>query len=551
MQKFARLLCILKIFCRYRLEELLPKLHPSKKFLAVKWLCKLCFFWRLGQPKRPLPERTRLALQALGPIYVKVGQLLSTRRDLLGPEWSAQLAQLQDQVAPIAEAEAVALIEKELGRPIAEVFTEFEPKPLASASIAQVHCARVKTTNQRVVLKVLRPNLKQAIAADLDLMFWIIARLEAYAPKLKKIRLHDVLKDYQTTLYNELNLELEAQNTLRLKANFEQSELLYIPAIETQWSTSKLLIVEYVDGIRVDDLDALKAHRIDLKKLSKRGVEIFFKQVFEDNFFHADMHPGNIFVAKETPDNPQYIGIDCGIIGTLSEQDKQWVAQCFLAFFRQRHQDLAKLFIHSGWVSSSTEHAEFEKALASICEPLFEKPLAEISLGHFMMTLFDMARQYDFTVQPQLVLLQKTLLYVEGLGRTIDPQLDLWQTAKPFLETWMKAHMGPRSTFKKTKELMPKLLENLPDIPELVYDNLQAGRHMLHSQQKMLAQYVLEQRHHQKQQHWLITAGILFLGGLVVGLNTAWPLWGSWSLCLVGLGLWIKSWRMSVGVLKT
>tara|TARA_B100001094_G_C18187540_1_gene804842 strand:- start:908 stop:2560 length:1653 start_codon:yes stop_codon:yes gene_type:complete len=543
MSNVKRFMHIIRIICIFGLDELVPTGKKSGVCKVIRWLF---FFWRNQHQDKLLCERFKLALQELGPIYIKLGQMLSTRRDMLDEAWIQQLVQLQDQVLAFSSEQAISLIEEQLGQPLTDLFTDFDPEPMASASIAQVHSARLKASGDQVVLKVRRPNLEEVIEADLNMMMQCARIMESLFTQSKSLRLLDLIQDYKTTIYHELDFVLEAQHTSQLRANFAQSSILYVPKVHKAYCSEGLLVLERIEGIRIDDKASLEAHQVDLKKLAERGVEIFFTQVFRDNFFHADMHPGNIFVAKEHPQEPQYIGIDCGIIGRLSEQDKTMIAQCFLAFFRQNYQDMAKIFIHSGWVQSSTHQYRFEQDIARLCQPLFQKPLHEISFAHFLIDLFKLAKLYNFRVQPQLFLLQKTLLYIEGLGRQLYPELDLWQTAQPFLENWLRERVSPKETLKRTRDLMPKIFENLPDIPELVYDNLHMGRKILSSQQELLQQYALEQRKSQRSYFLLITAGFLFLGCLIVGLNPN-AFW--WEQVLFGLGAflcWIIGWTSRV-----
>ncbi|MGO2012362.1 ubiquinone biosynthesis regulatory protein kinase UbiB [Pseudoalteromonas sp.] len=469
----ARLYNITKTLLNYGLDELIPK----HKFPWYGKLGRKCLFWfRNKHPDKPAGLRLRLALQELGPVWIKFGQMLSTRRDLLPQDIAVELTLLQDQVQPFEGELAQKIIEKALGiHDISEHFSNFNQMPLASASIAQVHTATLvdeKNLPQDVVIKVIRPNIKSQIDADLALMekfAHIIAKLLSEAKRLRPV---EVVKEYKKTLLDELDLMREGANGIQLKRNFEGSDSLYIPYVYSDYSRVNILVMERIYGIPVSDTDTLIAQNTNMKLLAERGVEVFFTQVFRDSFFHADMHPGNVFVSYETPENPKFIGIDCGIVGTLSKEDKRYLAENFIAFFNRDYRQVAQLHVDSGWVPADTSIEEFEFAIRTVCEPIFNKPLAEISFGHVLVNLFNTARRFNMQVQPQLVLLQKTLLYVEGLGRQLYPQLDLWKTAKPFLEEWVKQQVGPWSVLKQVYANLPFWAEKMPELPDLIYYNL-------------------------------------------------------------------------------
>ncbi|WP_404341907.1 ubiquinone biosynthesis regulatory protein kinase UbiB [Pseudoalteromonas mariniglutinosa] len=469
----ARLYYITKTLLQYGLDELIP----TKK---VPWFAKLArssLFWLRNQHKQKSPGmRLRLALQALGPVWIKFGQMLSTRRDLLPQDIAQELALLQDQVQPFEGELAQKLIEKALNiNDISEAFSDFSQIPLASASIAQVHTAKLIDENnesQDVVIKVIRPNIKEQIDADLALMEKVARIVAKLLKEAKRLRPIEVVKEYKKTLLDELDLMREGANAIQLRRNFEESESLYIPYVYSDYSRSNMLVMERIYGIPVSDTESLLAQNTNMKLLAERGVEVFFTQVFRDSFFHADMHPGNIFVSREDPHNPKYIGIDCGIVGTLNREDKRYLAENFIAFFNRDYRQVAQLHVDSGWVPADTSIEEFEFAIRTVCEPIFNKPLAEISFGHVLVNLFNTARRFNMQVQPQLVLLQKTLLYVEGLGRQLYPQLDLWKTAKPFLEDWVKQQVGPWSVLKQMYANLPFWAEKMPELPDLIYQNL-------------------------------------------------------------------------------
>ncbi len=415
-----------------------------------------------GRKKQPLAVRIRLGLEDLGPIFVKFGQMLSTRPDLLPEDVIAELSKLQDKVPPFAEEAARQIIEKRLGDKAENVFRQFDSAPLASASIAQVHAAALKS-GESVVVKVLRPAVRKVIRRDIELLHTMARMAERYFPQSRRLHPADVVAEYEKTLMNEIDLLREAANASQLRRNFDNSPLLYIPRVYWDYCHSDVIVMERIYGIPVNDTERLKAAGINLKKLAETGVEIFFTQVFRDNFFHADMHPGNIMVSAESPDNPQYLGVDFGIVGTLAAEDQRYLAANFLAFFNHDYRQVARLHIRSGWVPADTREDELEAAVRTVCEPIFQQPLSRISFGLLLLRLIKVARQFNMEVQPQLVLLQKTLLNIEGLGRQIYPDLDLWDTAKPFLERWMAQRRDPRVLAKKLARRLPEIIEQLVD----------------------------------------------------------------------------------------
>lgn len=447
--------------------------HGLDEFLAPTPLSKFILFFKIfalsGNNHHQLDrgERLNLALTELGPIFVKLGQMLSTRRDLLPDDLAETLAKLQDNVAPFSNQLAIETVEAQLGKPINEVFESFEQNPLASASVAQVHNARLLNGDE-VVVKIIRPGIKRKIVADLKLLKILADWFENYSDAGKRIHPKQIVADYEVSLFNELDLRIEAANTTQLKRNFKNSELLYVPDVYWEECRKRVMVQEKIHGVPIGNINALIEKKVDMKKLAHRGVEIFFTQVFRDSYFHADMHPGNIFVNCNDPENPSYIAIDCGIMGTLNESDKRYLAQNFVAFFNRDYRQIAELHVQSGWISSKVSIEEFESAIRTACEPIFGKSLDEISFGHFLIQLFQTARRFEMEVQPQLVLLQKTLLYIEGLGRQLYPQLDLWETAQPFLKKWLADTYGPKAAFNKIKQKMPKWLEELPEFPEKI-----------------------------------------------------------------------------------
>ncbi|WP_183330827.1 ubiquinone biosynthesis regulatory protein kinase UbiB [Halomonas campaniensis] len=537
-----RLLRIVWVITRFRLDTLLPL---ERLPWALRTLFRLSPLRLVPIGERSRGARLRLALEALGPIFVKFGQVLSTRRDLLPEDIADELKRLQDQVPPFPGPEARAVVESELGVPVALAFARFDADPLASASIAQVHGARLHT-GEEVVVKIIRPGIERVMRQDMALMYRF-ARILTLVPETRRLRPVEVVRDYEATLFDELDLHKEAANTSQLKRNFKDSPLLYVPAIHWELTRQRVMVQERIYGVPVADVAALQAQGTDLKKLAERGVEIFFTQVFRDNFFHADMHPGNIFVAREHPHDPQYIAIDCGIVGSLTREDQDYLARNLLAFFHQDYYEVAALHIESGWVGEHTRANEFAAAIRTVCEPILEKPLKDISFGQVLLGLFQTARRFDMEVQPQLVLLQKTLLNIEGLGRQLYPDLDLWKTAKPFLERWMKERAGALGFWESLKRQAPELSRQLPELPALAH--------------RALAQAEQDQRQQRRQS--AAVAGIhqqltrqgrrsrrLRLGLLLVALAVAWQPLAGWAggqpwpvLVAAALGLLLLAWH--------
>ncbi|UIP27882.1 ubiquinone biosynthesis regulatory protein kinase UbiB [Photobacterium sp. TLY01] len=494
MSRFSeikRLYQITAVQLRYGLDDLLP---DDPRTRLPKLMRKSLFWIRNQHPDKPLGERLRLALQSLGPVWVKFGQMMSTRRDLFPPHIADQLALLQDRVAPFDGALARKQIEKSLGGPLDTWFADFDQTPLASASIAQVHTATLKENGREVVIKVIRPDILPVIQADIKLMYRMARLLSRFMPEARRLRPVEVIREYEKTLLDELDLMREAANAIQLRRNFDGSDSLYVPEVFTDYSRSNLLVMERIYGIQVSDVEALKANGTDMKLLSEKAVNVFFTQVFRDSFFHADMHPGNIFVSHKNPVDPQWIALDFGIVGTLNREDKRYLAENLLAFFNRDYRKVAELHVDSGWVPPDTNVDEFEFAIRTVCEPIFEKPLADISFGHVLLNLFNTARRFNMEVQPQLVLLQKTLLYVEGLGRQLYPQLDLWDTAKPFLEDWMSRQVGPQAIIGAVRDKAPFWAEKLPELPELLYDSLRQGKVMNQRIDKLYDNFMTSRR---------------------------------------------------------
>ncbi len=464
-----RLLHINRILVKHGLDEVVLEMHLFRPFRFMLYL--LPWNWFRRGVRVPHAVRMRRTLEDLGPIFVKFGQILSTRKDLLPDDIADELAKLQDNVSPFPGSEARRIIEEAYGEPLNKVFLSFDEQPLASASIAQVHVATLLDGKQ-VIVKVVRPGIKKTIKRDLGLLYIMADMAERYWSEGKRLRPREVVAEYEKTIYDELDLIKEAASASQLRRNFAKSEMLYVPEVYWPQTRRNVMVMERISGTPISDIEALRQQDIDLQKLSETGVEIFFTQVFKHNFFHADMHPGNIFVSPEG----QYIAIDFGIMGTLSPEDQHYLAENFLAFFNRDYRRVAELHVQSEWVPKGTRVDEFESAIRSVCEPIFERPLKDISFGRLLLRLFQTARRFNMEVQPQLVLLQKTLLNIEGLGRQLYPELDLWQTAKPFLERWMSENIGGRAFISSMKRNAPLWLDKLPEMPLLLHEVLQQAR---------------------------------------------------------------------------
>lgn len=463
---FFRLLTILRIFARYRLDKLLPLGLPFPARIA------LFFFTLFPQPKMSRGECLRRACEDLGPIFVKFGQLLSTRPDLVPDDIVRELNHLQDNVAPFSSEEFQRIVETSLGARITDIFADFDSSPLASASVAQVHTATLKD-GRDVVIKVVRPGIQNIIAQDMALLLFIAQWVEKNTLDGRRLHPVEIVEDYRLTIFDELDLQREAANGSQLRRNFLNSPLLYIPEVYWDYTRQNVLVTERIYGIPVTDVAALNAQNTNLKSLAERGVEIFFTQVFDHNFFHADMHPGNIFVSTRHPHLPQYIAVDMAIVGSLTREDQYYLARNLLAMFRRDYRQVAELHVESGWVPAFVRVDELAAAVRTVCEPIFEKPLKEISFANVLLSLFRTARRFDMEVQPQLVLLQKTLLNIEGLGRQLYPDLDLWATAHPYLERWLERRFHPKTLWREFKRYSPEWLEKFPRVPDLIFNGLE------------------------------------------------------------------------------
>ncbi len=511
--QFFRLLRINFVLMRHGLDDIIFATHLFRPFRFLIYLNPINWFLR---ERASRAERVRRALEDLGPIFIKFGQMLSTRRDLLPDDIADELERLQDAVPPFPGAIAQQIIEKNFDLPVEDVFDAFESVPLASASIAQVHAAKLKN-GREVVIKVLRPNVLPVIQRDLSLMYIIAELASRYSSQARRLRPVEIVAEYEKTILDELDLLREAANASQLRRNFEGATSLYVPEIYWDYTSVNVLVMERIYGVPVRNVDELKANHTNMERLAELGVEIFFTQVFKHNFFHADMHPGNIFVDISDPQRPKYVAVDFGIVGTLNTIDKRYLAENFLAFFQRDYHKVARLHVESGWVPHGTRVDEFESAIRSVCEPIFERPLKDISFGQLLLRLFQTARRFNMEVQPQLALLQKTLLNIEGLGRQLYPDLDLWKTAKPFLERWMDEQVGAQSMLIAMRENIPHIVEKLPEMPGLIYmaiKKIAEGEE--HEQQRQEILKIRDEIKRSNHRAVMAVAGTgLLLGGLV------------------------------------
>jgi len=539
MLRLTRALKIARVSLRYRLDTFFNSSNFSDASRQASPLLLRFALWIAAlfpEPRAPRGERLRQALEELGPVFVKFGQLLSTRPDLIPADICSELDQLQDNVPPFESAQFIAIVEQALGQSVDQLFKSFDSTPLASASIAQVHAA-VLEDGREVIVKAVRPNIKITIEQDCSLMLTLARLVEKYFADGKRLRPVEVARDYRTTIIDELNLQREAGNTALLRRNFEDSDQLYIPEIYWPYTCEDVLVMERIYATPVTDVEALEVAGTDFKVLAERGVEIFFTQVFDHNFFHADMHPGNIFVDTTKPRQPKYIAIDCAIIGSLSAEDQFYLARNLLAIFRRDYRQVAELHILAGWVKPDAALSEVESAVRTVCEPIFQRPLKDISCGQLLVSLFQMSQRFDAEVQPSLILLQKTLLNIEGLGRQLYPDLDLWATAHPFLERWIVQRFEPGQVFKQVKRHAPDWLEQLPHLPQLVVDSMEQVKRIdktLNAHQ-INNQPSLPPRQHNKALTGALLVG-LGLGSTYSGLNEAAQQSSSPALLLIALG---------------
>ncbi|MEE8511319.1 MAG: ubiquinone biosynthesis regulatory protein kinase UbiB [Acidiferrobacterales bacterium] len=539
-----RLPQITRILVKHDLDEFISAIHL---FRPYRWLLRI-MPWR-WRPRRRVPRGVRLrkALEELGPIFVKFGQIVSTRPDLLPEDIADELSKLQDRVPPFPGEQAVTIVEQAYGVPINEVFTDFDRAPIASASVAQVHFARLPDGSE-VAVKVLRPGIERVVARDVAVLYTMAGLATRYSSDARRLRPAEVVDEFNKTLQDELDLRREAANASQLRANFLDSDMLYVPRIYWDQTRRAVMVMERISGIPISNVEALKAAGVDMRRLAHNGVKIFFTQAFRDGFFHADMHPGNIFVTVEG----QYRAVDFGIMGSLGEQDKRYLAENFLAFFNRDYRAVAEAHIRAGWVPPGTRVDEFEAAIRAVCEPIFAKPIKDISFGRLLLHLFQTARRFDMEVQPQLVLLQKTLFNIEGLGRRLYPELDLWETAKPFLEEWTREHLGPRALLRALRKELPRWWEIAPQFPRIAHEVLQrarAGNLELEWKSKELAQLRRQIRiNYQRMFFAIVGSGLIVSSVVALGIEAYAPSdWAagpliSWGLAGLGVICLLRAW---------
>jgi ubiquinone biosynthesis protein len=533
LRVIGRLLQIQRVLVRHGLDEIILATHLFRPLRFAFYLSPATWFERSKGSSRG--ERIRLALEELGPIFVKFGQALSTRRDLLPSDIADELEKLQDRVPPFPGAEARAIVERAYGRPVTEVFEQFDETPLAAASIAQVHVARLRS-GEDVVVKVIRPGVREKIERDLEVML-VLARLARdYAREGHRLRPVEVVREYEKTILDELDLMREAANAAQLKRNFAGNDLLHVPAVYWDYCRPEAMVMERIHGVIVSDLDELRRRGTNIQRLAENGVTIFFTQVLRHNFFHADMHPGNIFVQLEDPEHPKYCAVDFGIVGTLSVRDQHYLAENFLAFFERDYHRIAQLHVDSGWVPADTRVDELETAVRTVCEPIFNKPLSEISFGQVLLRLFETARRFQMNVQPQLILLQKTLLQIEGLGRQLYPELDLWKTAQPILREWAADRLSGRTLAQELRRQLPDLSEALRMLPQVLQQAVQHasdGSFRIKVEQPGIETLRAEVLASGRRRDATVVAAVTLLGG-IVWLAVSFNPWPGVVLCAAG-----------------
>ena len=525
-----RMLTIQRVLMKYGLDDIIKETHLLRPLRFV-------FYFLPGRrdSSAPIGERIRLALEELGPIFIKFGQALSTRRDLVPADIADELAKLQDAVPPFPAEQAVAIIDAAYGKSVDTVFERFDMEPLAAASIAQVHTAKLKTSHE-VIVKVLRPGVRARIEGDLAVLRTIAGLADRHWQHGKRLRPLEIVDEYENTIIDELDLMREAANTAQLKRNFQGSDMLYVPDVYWDYCRPEVLVQERIYGTPINDMEALLEAGTDIQMLAENGVEIFFTQVFRHNFFHADMHPGNIFVITTDPDKPKYAAVDFGIVGTLSPEDQRYLAENFLAFFDRDYHRIAKLHLDSGWVPADTRIDQLETAIRTVCEPIFNKPLAEISFAQMLMRLFKISQRFNVEIQPQMILLHKTLFNIEGLGRQLYPQLDLWKTAHPVLKRWMNEQVGPRAVLNDLRDNLPQLRSALLELPAIIEglgersNDRQADAAAKSAELQLLREQSTLQR---RQNFWLTIAATTAIAGTSI-LTFA-------SMPAMGLGLLVAT----------
>ena len=536
LRVLARLMEIQRVLLRHGLDDFVRATHLYRPLRFL--LLGSPGIWLERRRSASRGERIRLALEELGPIFVKFGQAVSTRRDLLPPDIADELAKLQDRVPPFPGALAREIVERAYQRPVTDVFASFDEQPLAAASIAQVHVARL-TTGTEVVVKILRPGMRERIARDLEVLYTIAGLAQRYWSEGPRLRPVEIVGEYEKTVLDELDLMREAANASQLKRNFQGSDLLYVPEVHWDYCRVNVMVMERIHGIPISDMTRLKAADTNIAQLAENGVRIFFTQVFRHNFFHADMHPGNIFVLADDPRNPRYAAVDFGIVGTLDPRDQRYLAENFLAVFNRDYRRVAELHVESGWVPAHTRIDEMESAVRTVCEPVLDRPLAAISFGHLLLRLFAISRRFNMEIQPQLILLQKTLLNVEGLGRELYPQLDVWNTASPILREWMRERVSLRQTIKGLRGQLPELVEAARALPGVVTNALQRSHPAARAPDPTAA---LRELHIQwmaaaRRRDLIIVGTGLLLGGLIWLALTRGSQWPGWALAAAGAAM--------------
>jgi len=525
-----RMIAIQRVLVKYGLDDIITETHLLRPLRFLFYLAP-----RRRDKSAPIGERIRLALEELGPIFVKFGQAVSTRRDLLPPNIADELAKLQDAVPPFPVEQAVAIIEGAYGESVDTVFERFDKEPLAAASIAQVHTAKL-TAGHEVIVKVLRPGVQEQIESDLAVLRVLAGLADRYWEHGKRLRPLEIVDEYEHTILDELDLMREAANTAQLKRNFQGSDMLYVPDVFWDYCRPEVLVQERIYGTPISDMDTLHEAGTNIQVLAENGVEIFFTQVFRHNFFHADMHPGNIFVITEDPERPKYAAVDFGIVGTLSPEDQRYLAENFLAFFDRDYHRIAKLHLDSGWVPAGTRVDQLETAIRTVCEPIFNKPLAEISFAQLLMRLFRVAQRFDVEIQPQMILLHKTLFNIEGLGRQLYPALDLWKTAHPVLKRWMDEQVGGRALLKDLRQNLPQFRDAMRELPAIIQnlgEQASEGRMNFKLQSPELQQIQKQLAAQQGQRYWLAAAATAVVSGTLVLILGPIPEIG-WPLIAVG-----------------
>ena len=532
-----RMLAIQRVLVKYSLDDIIKETHLLRP---------LRFLFYLAPRKRdraaPLGERIRLALEELGPIFVKFGQAISTRRDLLPPDIADELAKLQDAVPPFPAEQAIAIVESAYEQSVSDVFQRFDVTPLAAASIAQVHTAQLRD-GKEVIVKVLRPGVLERIESDLAVLRMLAGLADRYWEHGKRLKPLEVVDEYEHTILDELDLMREAANAAQLKHNFADSQMLYVPDIYWDYCRPEVLVQERIFGTPISDMETLRAAGTNIQALAENGVEIFFTQVFRHNFFHADMHPGNIFVLTTDPEHPKYAAVDFGIVGTLSPEDQRYLAENFLAFFDRNYHRIAKLHLDSGWVPADTRVDQLESAVRTVCEPIFNKPLSEISFAQVLMRLFRVAQRFNVEIQPQMILLHKTLFNIEGLGRELYPELDLWKTAHPVLKRWMDEQVGGRALLKDVRENLPQFRDALRELPaalQTLSEQAAEGKIRLNLQSPELEQIQLQLNSQRRQRYWLTIAAVGVIGSILLLTLGELP-WLGWPLLGVGLAAGIAA----------